>query len=166
MTSQTSTTTAPITSALSDAERDITGRVLQATLVDLVDLHLVAKQAHWTVVGRFFRDVHLQLDELVDLARTYTDEVAERAATLGVPPDGRAATVAESSGLPDLGTGWKSDRDVIEAVVAILDALTRRLRERVEETDKTDLVTQDLLLSVTGKLEQAHWMWQAQLAGS
>ena len=81
---------APITSPLDDGARDITGRALQETVVDLVDLSLVAKQAHWNLVGRQFRDIHLHLDELVTTARTYTDNAAERAAAIGVSPDGRA----------------------------------------------------------------------------
>lgn len=157
---------APITSALGNSERDITGRVLQSTLLDLVDLHLVAKQAHWNVVGRHFRDVHLHLDELVSAARGFADDVAERAAAIGISPDGRAATVAEGSGLPEFSAGWRSDRDVVEAIVDSLDKIVGRMRPRIDETDKTDLVTQDLLIQVSAKLEEAHWMWQAQLAES
>ncbi|SDK30845.1 starvation-inducible DNA-binding protein [Actinopolyspora mzabensis] len=156
----------PITSPLADSERDITAKSLQATLVDLVDLHLVAKQAHWNVVGSDFRSVHLQLDELVSNARDFADSVAERAATIGVPPDARAGTVAESSGVPEFDSGWRQDRDVIVATVEILGKLIRRLRARIDETDKTDQVTQDLLISIAAKLEEAHWMWQAKLSDS
>jgi starvation-inducible DNA-binding protein len=159
-----STKKSPITSPLSNSERDITGKALQSTLVDLVDLHLVAKQAHWNVVGRFFRDVHLQLDELVTTARGFADDVAERAAAIGVSPDGRASTVAEGSGVPPFAVGWRTDQQVIESVVDALDKLVHRLRARIDETDKTDLVTQDLLIAISSKLEEAHWMWQAQLA--
>ncbi len=91
--------------------------------------------------------------------------MAERAAAIGVAPDGRAATVAKSSGLPEFGEGWKTDVEIIEAVVAGLAGLIPRFRERIAETDRTDLVTQGLLIDVTGKLEEARWMWQAQLAG-
>jgi starvation-inducible DNA-binding protein len=156
---------APITSTLGDSERDITCRALQSTLVDLVDLHLVAKQAHWNVVGRFFRSVHLQLDQLVAEVREFADDVAERTAALGVAPDGRAATVADGSGVPEFSAGWRSDRDVVAAITDALDELVRRLRARIEETDKTDLVTQDLFLKIAAALEEAHWMWQAQLQG-
>ncbi|GAB3557280.1 starvation-inducible DNA-binding protein [Actinopolyspora lacussalsi] len=156
----------PITSPLAEAERDITAKSLQATLVDLVDLHLVAKQAHWNVVGSDFRSVHLQLDELVSNAREFADSVAERAATIGVSPDARAGTVAESSGVPEFDSGWRQDHDVIAAIVEALGKLIRRLRARIDETDKTDLVTQDLLISIAAKLEEAHWMWQAKLSGS
>ncbi|GAB3119177.1 DNA-binding ferritin-like protein [Leifsonia psychrotolerans] len=33
---------------------------LQAVLVDMIELHLQGKQAHWNVVGKNFRDLHLQ----------------------------------------------------------------------------------------------------------
>src|SRR5699024_11311211 len=79
--SQKTAAKSPITGPLKDSDRDATGKALQATLVDLVDLHLTAKQAHWNVVGQFFRDVHLHLDELVSTARSLADDVAERAAT-------------------------------------------------------------------------------------
>jgi starvation-inducible DNA-binding protein len=61
----------PIPSTLGDAQRDTTAAALQASLVDLIDLSLVAKQAHWNLVGRQFHDVHLHLDELVSTAREY-----------------------------------------------------------------------------------------------
>ena len=83
--------TAPITSPLPDDAQQTVGAVLQDSLADFVDLSLTAKQWHWNVVGRNFREAHLHLDELVELARTYSDEVAERAATIGVSPDGRTA---------------------------------------------------------------------------
>jgi starvation-inducible DNA-binding protein len=155
----------PITSPLGDRERDATAAALQATLVDLVDLSLVAKQAHWNLVGRQFHDVHLHLDELVDTARRYTDQVAERMAAIGASPDGRAGTVAASSAVPPFPTGWVGDRDVVARVFESVDAVVRGVRPRIEETEKSDLVTQDLLIALTGELEQARWMWQAQLAG-
>ncbi|MCK2237629.1 MULTISPECIES: DNA starvation/stationary phase protection protein [unclassified Crossiella] len=157
-------TTSPITSPLGQAERERTGEVLQAALVDLIDLSLVAKQAHWNVVGRQFRDVHLQLDELVTAARGYSDQVAERAAAIGVSPDGRVTTVAETTGVPAFPANWKQDTEVIGAIVTTLGTLVQRMRVRIDATDKTDLVTQDLIIEITGKLEEAHWMWQAQLA--
>ena len=157
-------TTSPIKSPLSAADKEITGNALQATLVDLVDLSLIAKQAHWNVVGANFRSVHLQLDELVTTARQYTDEVAERANAIGVSPNGKARTVVESSGIPDYPANWQSVESTIAAIVDILAALIERLRARIDETDKSDLVTQDMLIALTQELEKSHWMWQAQQA--
>jgi len=154
----------PITSPLSDADRDAVGTVLQATLVDLVDLSLIGKQAHWNVIGKNFRSVHLQLDELVVAARNAADQVAERAAALGVTPNGTAKTIAASSGVPAIATGWLKEDQVVTAITSSLGELITRMRSRIDETDKPDLVTQDLLIGITQDLEQAHWMWQAQSA--
>ncbi|WIX81223.1 DNA starvation/stationary phase protection protein [Amycolatopsis carbonis] len=154
----------PIKSPLSDADKEITGNALQATLVDLVDLSLIAKQAHWNVVGKNFRSAHLQLDELVATARQYVDEVAERANAIGISPNGKAKTVVESSGIPEYPDNWQSVESTVAAIVDILAALIERLRKRIDETDKSDLVTQDLLIEITRALEEAHWMWQAQQA--
>jgi starvation-inducible DNA-binding protein len=155
----------PIPSTLDDESRDVTGTALQATLVDLVDLSLVGKQAHWNLVGRQFHDVHLHLDELVGTARTYSDKVAERSVSVGVPADGRAGTVATDSRVPDFQAGWVKDRDVIRQVFESVDAVVRAIRPRIEELDKADLVTQDLLIEVTAALEEQRWMWQAQNVG-
>lgn len=155
----------PIPSTLDDAPRDITGAALQATLVDLVDLSLMAKQAHWNLVGRQFHDVHLHLDELVETARTFSDKVAERAAAIGVSPDGRAVTVSATTSIPPFQDGWVKDRDVIRQVFESVDIAVRKLRLRIDEVEKTDLVTQDLFIAITAELEESRWMWQAQNIG-
>src|SRR5258708_26212096 len=74
---------------------------LQRVLVDLIELPLQGKQAHWNVVGTNFRDLHLQLDELVDFARESSDIIAERMRALDAMPDGRSDTVAASTTLPE-----------------------------------------------------------------
>jgi starvation-inducible DNA-binding protein len=73
---------------------------LQKVLVDLIELHLQGKQAHWNVVGTNFRDLHLQLDELVDFAREGSDTIAERMRALDAVADGRSDTVAATTVLP------------------------------------------------------------------
>jgi starvation-inducible DNA-binding protein len=155
----------PIPSTLDDEARDVTGAALQATLVDLVDLSLVGKQAHWNLVGRQFHDVHLHLDELVAKAREYADRVAERGVAIGVPVDGRAATVAADSRVPDFWAGWVRDRDVIRQVFESVDATVRGVRPRIDELEKPDPVSQDLLIEVVAVLEEQRWMWQAQNVG-
>jgi starvation-inducible DNA-binding protein len=155
---------APIKSPLNDSDKEITGNALQATLVDLIDLSLNAKQAHWNVVGAHFRNVHLQLDELVDVARQYTDEVAERASSIGVSPNGKAKTVVADSGIPEYPNNWQAAESTVTAIVDMLGVLIARLRRRIDATDKSDLVTQDLFIEIARQLEKAHWMWEAQLA--
>jgi starvation-inducible DNA-binding protein len=155
-----------VKSPLSDADLKIVSEALQGALVDLVDLSLVAKQIHWNVVGPRFRSVHLQLDEVVDSARLHSDSVAERASALGVSPDGRAATVASSSGIGVVQNGWVKDVDAVGSLVDALGAVIGRMRERVESTETADPVSQDLLIGITADLEKHHWMFQAENAGN
>lgn len=155
---------APITTTLDPEQQRIAGDALNGAVVDLIDLTLIAKQAHWNVIGSHFRSVHLALDELVDVARQYTDDAAERATAIGVSPDGRARTVAAQTGIEEFASGWQQDDDVITAVTTALAAVIRRMRDRIEVTDKADPVSQDLLLDIAARLEQLHWMWQAQRA--
>ncbi|MDI3406003.1 Dps family protein [Streptomyces cavernicola] len=151
-----------VKSPLSDADLKTVGEALQGALVDLVDLSLVAKQVHWNVVGPRFRSVHLQLDEVVDTARMHSDTVAERAATLGVSPDGRSATVAQSSGIGGVPDGWVKDADAVQTLVDALGAVIARMRERVDATGEADAVSQDIFIGITADLEKHHWMFQAE----
>ena len=153
---------AAVRSVLDAKEREVAGEALQGALVDLIDLSLVAKQAHWNIVGPRFRSIHLQLDEVVDLARGYTDMAAERAAAIGVSPDGRAGTVAKESGVPTFAAGWVKDVDVVRSFVTTFSAIIKRMRKRVRDTADPDPVTQDLLISISADLEKQFWMFQAE----
>ncbi|UGT44928.1 DNA starvation/stationary phase protection protein [Nocardia yamanashiensis] len=154
----------PIQSPLTDEQLRVTGDALQQTVVDLIDLSLIAKQAHWNVVGSHFRSVHLGLDEVVAAAREFTDAAAERATAIGVSPDGRAATVVKESSAAGVEDGWQPDTQVIASMVDNLWAVITRLRGHIEATETADPVTQDLLIAIAARLEQLHWMWQAQQA--
>lgn len=152
-----------IKSPLPDQHRKTTSEALQGALIDLLDLSLVAKQVHWNLIGRNFRSVHLQLDEVVAIARQYSDAVAERAAAIGTPPDGRAATIASASELPRPDAGWIKDTDGVRLMVDALDKIVSSMRQRVQDTDEADLASQDLFLDITLDLEKQSWMFQAQL---
>ncbi|MFE0347008.1 Dps family protein [Streptomyces griseoluteus] len=153
-----------VKSSLPEADLKTVSEALQGALVDLVDLSLVAKQIHWNVVGPRFRSIHLQLDEVVVSARTASDVVAERSSALGVPPDGRASTVASGTGIKAPPAGWIKDTDAVTGMVAALGAVIGRMRERVNATGDADPVTQDMLIQITGDLEKHHWMFQAESA--
>ncbi|WP_433893134.1 Dps family protein [Streptomyces sp. CA-111067] len=151
-----------VKSPLAESARKTVGDALQGALVDLVDLSLLAKQVHWNVVGPRFRSIHLQLDEVVDTARLASDTVAERASAIGVTPDGRAGTVAKTSGIDTVTDGWVKDTEVVEIMVAALDAVITRMRERITVTDEPDPVSQDILIGISADLEKFHWMFQAE----
>src|SRR5258707_14850275 len=102
--------------ALAEHARGEAGRLLQLTLVELIALSLIGKQLHWTITGHGFRDLHLQLDELVDDWRDLSDTVAERAVAIGYAPDGRAPSVIQQSELQPVEPGFTEVRTAIREI--------------------------------------------------
>jgi starvation-inducible DNA-binding protein len=135
---------------------------LQAVLADLIELHIQGKQAHWNIVGTNFRDLHLQLDEIIEAARNFADDMAERMRALHALPDGRSATVAKSTSLAQFPQGLISTKDAVDRIVAALEATVGTMRKVHDEVDEEDPTTADLLHEFIAKLEQYAWMVGAE----
>jgi starvation-inducible DNA-binding protein len=149
--------------ALAEHTRKEAGHLLQSTLVELIALSLIGKQLHWNIAGPGFRELHLQLDELVGEWQQLTDVVAEREVALGFPPDGRAPAVVEQSGLSPVDPGPTGVPKAIHEVVDRLAAVDERVRERTERLGELDLASQDVLIEVTRALEKQLWMLRSEL---
>jgi starvation-inducible DNA-binding protein len=134
---------------------------LQHSLIELIDLGLHAKQAHWNVIGSNFRPLHAQFDEITEMARSTADAVAERLAALEVSPDGTLVAVCESP-LEPFPLGWLSGPKAVEAILARLDHLARMNRTRIDEIRGIDPVTETILIDLAGKLDKAAWMLRVQ----
>jgi starvation-inducible DNA-binding protein len=136
---------------------------LQAVLVDLIELHIQGKQAHWNVVGANFRDLHLQLDEIVHDARKFSDAVAERLRALHAIVDGRSDTVAATTLLPEYPNGEITTAETVQLIVARLDTTVSRMRKVHDAVDAEDPTSADLLHAIIARLEQLSWMVGAEL---
>ncbi len=137
-------------------------RNLQRVLVDLIELHLQGKQAHWNVVGTNFRDLHLQLDELVDFAREASDTVAERMRALDAVPDGRSDTVAEATTLPQFPAYERSSDDVVDLIAGRAYATVETLRAVHDAVDAEDPSTADILHQLIDGLEKLAWLIKSE----
>ncbi|GLJ61332.1 MULTISPECIES: Dps family protein [Microbacterium] len=135
---------------------------MQSVLVDLIELSLQGKQAHWNVVGTNFRDTHLQLDEIIAAAREFADTIAERMRALHALPDGRSDTVAETTSLPEFPQGEIATTEVIDLITERLDAVCQTCREVHDAVDEEDPTTADILHAVLERLEQLSWMVSAE----
>src|SRR4051794_4233718 len=91
---------------LPDAVAEHIGGQLQLTLVELISLSLAGRQLHWNAYGRDFLALHRHLDQVVGEWHALGDTVAERAAAIGIAPDGSAATVIELGDLAPLEPGF------------------------------------------------------------
>jgi starvation-inducible DNA-binding protein len=135
---------------------------LQRVLVDLIELHLQGKQAHWNVVGSNFRDLHLQLDELVDYARESSDTIAERMRALDAVPDGRSDTVAATTSVPQIPAYEHTTTDVVDVITTATYAVIGTLRDVHDAVDAEDPSTADLLHQVIDGLEKLAWLIKSE----
>lgn len=135
---------------------------LQQLSVDLIDLHLQGKQAHWNVVGLNFRDLHLALDEVVDAARDFSDTVAERMRALYVTPDGRAATVAAQTTLPEFPPYEVGTADTVDLITTAIYATCTTARGIHDAVDAEDPTSADIIHEILERLEQLAWMIDAE----
>src|ERR1700754_1131527 len=135
---------------------------LQRVLVDLIELHLQGKQAHWNLVGTNFRDLHLQLDEIVDTAREASDTIAERMRALNAVPDGRSDTVTASTTLPAISPAERSTTETGDPLTTRVYAAVNTLRTVHDDVDAVDPSTSDLLHEIIDGLEKAAWMLKSE----
>lgn len=150
-----------------NAERGFTasetlGQNLQKVLVDLIELSLQGKQAHWNVVGRNFRDTHLQLDEIIAAARSFADTVAERMRALHALPDGRSGEVSRTTTLPEFPQGEIATTEVIDLMTERLDAVAQTCRDVHDDVDEEDPTSADILHAILERVEQLSWMVSAE----
>jgi starvation-inducible DNA-binding protein len=142
-----------------------TSDLLQANLVNLTDLALLLKQAHWAVVGPNFRSVHLQLDEIIEAVRGSMDDVAERISTLGVVPDGRSSTVVETSQLDRYPLEFLEVGKTITHCADAMKQTIDTMRLAIAKLGDLDPITEDMCIGISASLEKDLWMLQAQEVG-
>ena len=135
---------------------------LQTVLTDLIELHLQGKQAHWNLVGTNFRDLHLQLDEIIAAARLFADQAAERMRALHALPDGRSTTVSAGTRLDGFPEGLTSTKQTVKLITARLERTVQTMRDVHDEVDEEDPTSADLLHAAIERLEQLAWMVNAE----
>ena len=135
---------------------------LQRVLVDLIELHLQGKQAHWNLIGTNFRDLHLQLDEIVDTARDASDTIAERMRALDAVPDGRSDTVAATTSLPQIPPYEHNTGEVVDLITTRIYATVDTMRDVHDAIDAEDPTTADILHQTIDGLEKLAWLVKSE----
>ena len=139
----------------------VVAAALQQALVDLTDLSLQGKQAHWNIEGPGFRSLHLHLDEIIDQVRLAADDVAERMSAIEVAPDARAATVAATSLVDPMEPGFLPTDKTARQYEERLLAVSERIKATLDPVDEHDHLSNDLLTGIATGLEKQAWMLRA-----
>jgi starvation-inducible DNA-binding protein len=135
---------------------------LQRVLVDLIELHLQGKQAHWNLVGTNFRDLHLQLDSIVDTAREASDTIAERMRALDAVPDGRSDTVVATTSVPAIPPGLVGATETVDMISNRIYAVVGTMRAVHDDVDAADPSTADMLHAIIDGLEKEAWLLKSE----
>jgi starvation-inducible DNA-binding protein len=136
---------------------------LQDRLNALNDLALTLKHVHWNVVGPHFIGVHTMLDPQVDAVRLMVDALAERIATLGGSPVGTPGALVAQRTWDDYSIGRADTGAHLAALDLVYSGVIEDHRAAIEKVEEADPVTEDLLVTQSGALEQFHWFVRAHL---
>ena len=164
MATKTATKLFPTRNDLPGDERTALIELLNQNVLNLMDLYSQTKYAHWNIKGLAFIGVHKMLDDLAELIEDQTDEVAERATSLGGVARGTVRTAAEGSILDEFPENTFDIPTVLAALADRYAAVGKAAREGIDEADEHgDKDTADLLTDVSRILDKSLWMIEAHI---
>jgi starvation-inducible DNA-binding protein len=130
---------------------------LQRSLVDLIDLALQGKHAHWNVIGSRFQSMYLGLDDIVADVRTASDTIAEQIVRLGYWPDGRVQHVLEESTLQVYPEGPQSAATTVTIFANRLAQAIEGVKKSLDAIAECDPASFELLHDISLTLRKHLW---------
>ncbi|MBS3847143.1 DNA starvation/stationary phase protection protein Dps [Devosia sp. J2-20] len=138
--------------------------ILNARLLDAIDLALIVKQAHWNLKGPNFIAVHEMLDPMRTAIDGHVDVIAERVAQLDGTPVGTSQAVAKSSTLDAYPTDIKKVPDHLQALADRFASIANQVREDIDATDEAgDADAADILTAFSRELDKDLWFIKSHL---
>lgn len=140
--------------------------ILQARLSDTLDLQAQVKQAHWNVKGANFIALHELFDKIATDIAAAADDIAERIVALGGYADGRTATTAHDTSLPQWPAFALGQANLLAALAASIAVHGRALRDAIDQTAGFgDAGTADLFTGLSRQTDKHLWLTEAHLDG-
>ncbi|ABV95640.1 ferritin Dps family protein (plasmid) [Dinoroseobacter shibae DFL 12 = DSM 16493] len=141
--------------------------LLNENLVNVINLTLAVKQAHWNLKGRGFIGVHELLDDVADRLRDGADTMAERAVILGGYAKGTAEVVAEQSTLEAYPLELSEISEHIEHLKARFMEVGKAIRAAAEVAEEAgDEDTADLFTEISRGVDKDAWFIGANAEGA
>jgi starvation-inducible DNA-binding protein len=137
--------------------------LLNARLADTFDLYSQLKQAHWSVRGPDFIQLHELYDTVAESVLGFVDEIAERATALGGLATGTVRMAADASALEEYPLDATSGPDTVTVVADRLAAYGAAVREAIETADAGlgDMDTSDLFTEISRAIDKHLWFVEA-----
>ena len=153
----------PTHNTLSENIRTKSVALLNRHVAAAIDLHAQIKQAHWSVRGPDFIQLHLLYDTVAEGVLGFVDEIAERAAALGGLATGTVRMAAEASTLDEYPLDATSGPDTVDVVADRLAAYGAAVREAIDTADSElgDMDTSDLFTEISRAIDKHLWFVEA-----
>ena len=150
---------------IDEATREKLITLLNARLADTFDLYSQLKQAHWSVRGSDFIQLHELYDTVAESVLEFVDEIAERAAERGGLATGTVRMAAEASSLDEYPLDAIAGEDTVRVIADRLATYGAAVREAIEVTDSElgDIDTSDLFTEISRSIDKHLWFVEAHL---
>ena len=147
-----------------EARRKQVVDLCNARLVDALDLHLQAKQAHWNVKGPSFIALHELFDKVAEEAEEFADLIAERATALGGVAEGTVQVIHKRTTLPPYPLDVVLDLDHVDKLSSSLAAFGKAARAAIDQSNELgDADTADLFTEVSRDADKNLWFVEAHV---
>jgi starvation-inducible DNA-binding protein len=138
--------------------------LLNARLVDAIDLRLAVKQAHWNVKGPNFIALHELFDQIQGRVDAFVDDIAERSVALGGVVAGTSQAVAKGTKLTPYPTEATDETEHLNALADHIGAFGKLARAAIDAADDAgDKDTADLFTGVSRQMDKDLWFIEAHL---
>jgi starvation-inducible DNA-binding protein len=140
--------------------------LLNARLVDAIDLQSQTKFAHWNVKGRDFYQLHLLFDSIAEHLEEGVDLIAERITALGGRANGTARQAAANSSLKEYDLNALNGMEHVRALADRLASLSNATREAIDRSDDLgDKGTSDLFTEIVRTADKDLYFLESHLQG-
>ncbi|MXP51029.1 DNA starvation/stationary phase protection protein Dps [Pantoea sp. SoEX] len=134
---------------------------LNCILANLIDLSLITKQAHWNIRGNNFIAIHKMLDDCYYTIIKHQDIIAERIVQLNGIALGTIQVIYGKTSLKNYPLNIDKIQNHLQELIRRYNIVITNNTKEID--DIKDVVTNDILISLTRDLDKCLWLIESNI---